>query len=185
MKIGLPSAVLAGAFAVAGVFTFAAGTVQAHGPTRQKITVSQEINAPAEKVWAVVGNFQDMSWHPAVAKTEGKGGNAANATRTLTLQGGGTIQELLGKHEPEKMSFHYYIEKVDVKVLPVTNYSSWLTVIPDGPGKSKVEWRGAFYRGYPNNNPPPELNDEAAIKAVTAVYKAGLEGLKKKMEGGS
>ena len=39
-----------------------------------------------------------------------------------------------------------------------------------------------LYRGYPNNDPPPEFNDEAAIKAVGEVYRAGLEGLKKKIE---
>ena len=44
-------------------------------------------------------------------------------------------------------------------------------------GGSLIEWRGAFYRGYPNNDPPPELNDEAAIAAVTGVYQAGLDAL--------
>ena len=41
-----------------------------------------------------------------------------------------------------------------------------------------------FYRGHPNNDPPPELNDEAAVKAVTGVYKAGLEALKAKVGAG-
>lgn len=54
--------------------------VQAHGPSRQKVVSKIEINAPVEKVWAVVGNFQDMSWHPAIAKTEGSGGNSDGAT---------------------------------------------------------------------------------------------------------
>ena len=35
-----------------------------------------------------------------------------------------------------------------------------------------------------NNDPPPELNDEAAKKAVTDVYRSGLDGLKKKIEAG-
>jgi hypothetical protein len=64
----------------------------------------------------------------------------------------------------------------------VTNYTSTIQVTPEG-NKSTVEWRGAFYRGYPNNNPPPDQNDEAAVKAVTGVYKAGLENLKKMAEG--
>src|SRR5690606_20998357 len=49
-------------------------SAMAHGPTRQKVTESVEIAAPADKVWAIVGNFQDVSWHPAFIKTEGKGG---------------------------------------------------------------------------------------------------------------
>ncbi len=163
-----------------------APSADAHGPTRKKITETIEINAPPEKVWAAIGDFQSMAWHPAVVSTEGQNGNAIDATRRLTLQGGGTIDEVLYKYEPAKMSYSYRITAVDVKVLPVTNYSSTITVLPGPDGKtSTVEWRGAFYRGYPNNDPPPELNDDAAIAAVTAVYKAGLEGLKKKIESGS
>jgi hypothetical protein len=158
----------------------------AHGPTRQKITETIEINAPPAKVWAAMGNFQDMSWHPAVQKTEGSEGNTPDkAKRVLTLGPGATIEEELYKYDPDGMSYSYRITSVDVKVLPVTNYSSTITVKPNGADKSIVEWRGAFYRGFPNNDPPPELNDEAAIAAVTGVYKAGLEALKKKLESGS
>ena len=95
----------------------------AHGPSRQKVTETVEINAPADKVWAVIGNFQDMSWHPAIAKLEGSGGNDANATRTLTLTSGGTIDEKLLSNDPAKKIYKYEITKVDPKVLPVNNYS--------------------------------------------------------------
>ncbi len=36
-------------------------TAIAHGPTRQKVTETVEINASPEKVWEIIGNFQDMS----------------------------------------------------------------------------------------------------------------------------
>jgi hypothetical protein len=163
----------------------------AHGPSRQKVTETIEINAPADKVWAVVGNFQDMSWAPAVAKTEGKGDNkpatGANndgATRTLTLKNGGVIQEMLDRYDPEDKSYSYEITKVDVKVLPVNDYSSKITVTADGDNKSTLEWHGAFYRGFMNNDPPPELNDEASAKAVSDLYKSTLAAVKAKIEGG-
>ncbi|MBY8975697.1 SRPBCC family protein [Rhodobacteraceae bacterium NNCM2] len=158
---------------------------EAHGPTRQKVTITREIAAPPEKVWERVGNFQDMSWLPPVFETTGQGGNEIDATRVLTLEkaDGPTIDEVLYKYSDEKRSYSYRITDVDVKVLPVTNYSSHLTVKDGENGGSLVEWRGAFYRGYPNNDPPEELNDEAAIKAVTAVYNAGLDALKAEMEG--
>ncbi|MBS7537472.1 SRPBCC family protein [Ancylobacter lacus] len=180
MKMSLISAALA----AAAVFGAASGA-DAHGPTRQKVSETIEINAAPEKVWAVVSNFQDGSWIPVVAKTEGTGGNAPGAKRTLTLKNDATVEEEVAKFEPEKMTLMYRIDKVDVKVLPVTNYSSWLIVTPADGGKSKVEWRGAFYRGYPNNDPPPELSDEAAVAAVTGLYKAGLENLKKQIEAGN
>ena len=48
------------------------------------------------------------------------------------------------------MSYSYRIDNVDVKVLPVNNYFATIAVLAASGGKSKVEWRGAFYRGYLN-----------------------------------
>lgn len=166
----------------AALMSFAPAQAQ-HAPTRQKVVETIEINAPADKVWAVIGNFQDMSWHPAFVKTAGTGGNDVNAKRTLTLGNGAKIEEQLNKYSGDAKSYAYEITNVDVKVVPVSGYSSSITVTGEG-DKSTVEWKGAFYRGHPNNDPPPELNDEAAVKAITGVYKAGLEALKKKFEGG-
>jgi hypothetical protein len=176
------------AIAIAIIASFPAVAL-AHGPSRQKVEESVEINAPVDKVWAVIGNFQDMSWVPAVAKTEGKGGNTPGmnndgATRTLTLKSGGKIEEMLDRYDADDRSYSYEMTKVDVKVFPVNDYSSKITVTADG-DKSKVEWHGAFYRGYMLNDPPPELNDEVALKAVTGLYKETLAALKKKIEGGS
>ena len=172
------------ALATAAALAVVSFSAEAHGPTRRKIQESVEINAPADKVWAVVGNFQDMSWLPPVEKTEGKGGNEAKATRTLTLKGGATVVEELSKYSADKKSYSYRIDKVDVKTLPVNDYSSTIEVEGDG-SKSKVTWKGAFYRGYMNNDPPPELNDEASKKAVQGLYRAGLDNLKSKVEKGS
>ncbi|WP_298922090.1 SRPBCC family protein [uncultured Roseobacter sp.] len=155
----------------------------AHGPTRQKVTLTTEVAADPAEVWEVVGNFQDMSWHPAVFSSTGENGNDIDATRVLTLGGadGPTISEILYKYSPDNMSYSYRITDVKVEVLPVTNYSSHLTVKPRDGGGAVIEWRGAFYRGYPNNDPPPELNDDAAIAAVTGVYQAGLDALVEKL----
>lgn len=166
--------------AFAGLLPVAAS---AHGPSRQKVTESVEINAPADKVWAVVGNFQDMNWTGIVTKTEGTGDNGPGAKRTLTTPNG-KIDENLLKYNADGKSYSYELPKSDPKVLPVSNYSSTITVTADG-DKSKVEWKGAFYRSYVNNDPPPEENDEAAVKAVTGLYQTALANLKKKVEGGS
>jgi Polyketide cyclase / dehydrase and lipid transport len=168
------------AIALIAAFPLAA---QAHGPTRQKVVQSIEINAPADKVWAVLGNFQDMGWHPAIAKTEGSGSNAAGAKRMLTLKSGGRIDEAMTAYNAEGKSLAYEITAVDVKTLPVSNYSASMRVTGDG-AKSTVEWKGAFYRGYVNNDPPPELSDEAAVAAVGSLFKAGLDALKAKLEAG-
>lgn len=166
-------------FLAAAVLAALPGIALAHGPSRQKVTLTADVAADPAAVWEAIGNFQDMSWHPAVFSTEGTGGNDIDATRHLVLgqDGGPTIDEVLYKYDAAKMTYSYRITDVLVEVLPVTNYSSHLTVKPRAAGGSTVEWRGAFYRGYPNNDPPPELNDEAAVAAVTGVYQAGLDAL--------
>ncbi len=173
-------------FLATGLVTGAAlallpGIALAHGPSRQKITVTAEVAADPAEVWAAIGDFQDLTWHPAVVSQTGAGGNDIDATRVLHLSEAGAdgpvIAEVLYKYDADKMTYSYRITDVAVEVLPVTNYSSHLTVKPREGGGSLVEWRGAFYRGYPNNDPPEDLNDEAAIAAVTAVYEAGLDAL--------
>jgi carbon monoxide dehydrogenase subunit G len=171
---------LAAAALIAGL----TGVADAHGPTRQKTQQTVEINAPADKVWAVAGDFQKPSWIPAVEKAEGQGGNEKDATRTLTLKGGGIVKEQLTKHDDAGKSFAFRITDVDVKVFPVSNFSSTFTVKGEG-DKSTVTWAAAFYRGYPNNDPPPELSDEAAKKAVDGFFRASLDALKEKVEKGS
>ncbi len=170
--------------AFGGLLLISATSVSAHGPTRQKVTEKIEIDASADKVWALISDFAGAaSWLPMVESSSGEGGNEPGATRTLVLKPGAEIKELLRKYDADKMMYSYRIpaKTHDVKILPVTNYSSTIRVASNGSG-STVTWKAGFYRGYPNNDPPKELNDEAAVAAVTGVYKAGLANLKKLAE---
>lgn len=165
---------------LASILLAASAPSQAHGPTRQKVSEKVTIEAPADAVWAKIKNFNALKdWHPAVADSPADKGNAEGSVRTVKLKDGGMLVETLEGYDDAKMKYNYRAK--DGGALPVTNYTSILSVVADG-GKSVVEWRGAFYRGYPNNDPPPDKNDEAAIKAVTGVYRDGLAHLKKMME---
>jgi hypothetical protein len=159
---------------------------RAHGPTRQKLELSVEVAAPPEKIWAVIGNFHDLSWVPAVAKVDGPGGNDPDtAKRNVTLKsGGGWTAEELSDYDAAKFTYGTFLPHVDTKVLPVADFSAHISVTPGAGGMSKVEWRSAFYRGFPNNNPPPELNEAAAVKAVTAFCQPALDGLKARFGAG-
>src|SRR5262249_55654101 len=96
------------------------------------------------------------------------------------LKDGGQLIETLENYNDAQKKYSYRAK--DGGALPVTNYTSTITVAADGADKATVEWRGAFYRGFPNNDPPPDRNDEAAVKAVTGVYQSGLANLKKLAE---
>lgn len=173
--------------AALGAVVALAGAAQAHGPARLKVELTEVLDATPAEVWAVIGKFDDMSWHPAVASTEmtPEGARADQpevSTRVLHLkadQGDPTITEKLMGIDPDKMSYKYMIEQVDVAVLPVTNYASTIQ-IKDKDGKAEVHWKGGFYRGYPNNDPPAGQTDEDAINAVTGIYQAGLDALAEK-----
>ena len=53
-------------------FFFLPAIAFAHGPTRQKVSLAVDVKAAPAEVWAVIGNFQDMSWHPAVTGSTGR-----------------------------------------------------------------------------------------------------------------
>ena len=163
---------LAACLAGAGLVPLA----QAHGPTRQKVVETITINAPAAAVWARIKDFSALkNWHPAVAESAADKGNAEGSVRIVKLKGGGQLEETLEAHDDAQMKYSYRAKNGGA--LPVTNYTSTLRVTASGNG-SQVEWRGAFYRGFPNNDPPPDQNDEAAVRAVTGVYQSGLAQLK-------
>lgn len=64
-----------------------------------------------------------------------------------------------------------------VPVLPVDNYAASIEVEPKG-DTSVVSWKAGYYRAYTNNNPPEEMNEEAANSAVSVMLNSGLENLK-------
>lgn len=176
------------------MLVFFAPIASAHGPVRQKAEEKITINAPAEKVWDIIKNYGDMSWHPDIFNTTVKGGNDKGAIRVLTLKDGATITEELKKYDDKKMSYAYKITDMSssksithagaeekVPALPVNDYAASIEVVSQG-GSTEVAWKAGYYRAYMNNNPPEEMNEEAANTAVKAVLETGLINLKKLAE---
>lgn len=150
--------VAAAALALAAGSAFAAG----------HLSVSREmtVDSPPDAVWQWIGPFNSLKdWHPAVADSTMNGdGKKAGTTRTLTLKGGGTIEEKLlksGKH-----SYNYAILQ---SPLPVKNYESKLSVSAAGQGKSKVKWSSTF-----DANGAP---DDKAKEVIGGVYDGGLKNV--------
>ncbi len=170
------------AWGAAAVVAFCVFAAEAHGPTRQKIVETVDIDRPVDKVWAIVRDFDSIAkWHPAVASSNADKGNEVESVRTLILKAPGDpkILEKLLSYDDVGHTYHYEITDVDVKVLPVGNYTSWMAVKDNGHGGSTLEWKAAFYRGDQRNDPAPELNDDAANAAVKGVFRPGLENVKK------
>lgn len=151
--------------------------------SNNKLNVQEKvvINAPADKVWQKINNFGDLgAWHPAVAKTEIKAGenNKVGAVRLLTLQDGGTIKETLTSYSGANMRYAYVINE---GVLPFSDYAAVIEVKPVQSG-TEVTWTGNFKRKDLSANPAKGQDDEAALNTAHAVYRGGLDNLKKIIE---
>lgn len=166
----------------------------AHGPTRQMVEEKVIINAPVDKVWAMVKDFSSIGeWHPAVKSVEMK--NDKTRVLTLNAEGNPTITEELDKTDEERKTLIYTIEDMSVVktitfnskdtpyyTLPVSTYKSWMYV-KEVDGGTEVKWRGKFYRSFMDNPPVPEGQaDQDAVDTITGVYTAGLENLKTMLE---
>ncbi len=154
--------------------------ILAHGPTRQKLKESVTINAKPEEVWNVIKDFGKIdSWHPSISKVESDG---KNRTIYYSPRNNTPIKQKLENYNAEKMMYKTSITEVDIKNFPVNTYTANISVKKNDDGTSTVFWKAAFYRAYVNNDPPPELNEAAAIKAVTEFFQAGLNNLKSTLE---
>ncbi len=118
----------------------------------------------ADVVWKKVGDFCGIaSWHPAIAKCELSHGKKI---RTLSLKGGGTIEERLLKWNNKGMNYTYTIVS---SPLPVTHYISTIKVVPDGSGSDAI-WTGKY-------KAKKGTSDADAKKAIDGIYKAGMDSL--------
>lgn len=145
-----------------------------------RVKESIEVNAPVDKVWAKIGSFGDLNWHPAIAKTAISSGenNVVGATRVLTLKDGGTIHEVLTGYDAAHHTMKYDITE---SVLPLRDYSATLSVQATG-DKTIITWRSMFKRLDPANPPKAGQDDQTARDTITHIFKTGLETIKKASE---
>lgn len=159
-----------------------AAPARAHGPTPQKAEAKVVVAATPDAVWKSAGDFAGIgAWHPMVKAVRAKGGNAAGAERVLVLEKG-EITDGLDDYDAAGRSLGWRLNTENVEALPVSFYTVTLTVSDAGGGGSEVVMAGRFYRADTSNFPPDELNDEAAVAAMTQFFEAGLAGLKAKAE---
>jgi hypothetical protein len=146
----------AATIAIATFAALAAGTAQAIEVHRMA-----SVEAAPDAVWAEIGGFCAIKdWHPAVENCE-ESQEGGVTFRTLTLTDGGTIKEKLV--EQTETSYTYEIVE---SPLPVQNYRSTISVMPEGDG-TMVDWRGTF--------DAKGVSDADAEATIAGIYKAGLD----------
>jgi len=146
---------------------------------------SIDIDAPADEVWAMIGDFGGIQrWAPGTESSRLilHSRNETGAIRLLRRRGDGTqVTEKLLDYDPDNRRMAYtYVDGV----VRASDYYSEVVVKDAGNGHSVVEWRGRFKRlAYWTDQPPQGQDDKSALDFLNGAYKSGLDNLKKVLEG--
>ena len=156
-------------------------TTNSHGPSRQKVKHSVEINAQMDSVWSIVSDFKNFRWNSDLKSVNAKS-NEIGSERILSFVDGSLVTQKLEKVDNAKKMVGWRVVKTDNKALPVNSYSAKILIKEKSPETVEVTYKAGFYRGFMGNDPPEELNDTNSKKKVSEFIMKSLNGLKEIVE---
>lgn len=143
-----------------------------------RIFKSTVIDAPLERVWALLRDFNGHDrWHPAVAQSEIEGGLRADqvgCVRRFRLRrpdggDGGMLREQLLALSDEQHSFTYCILAAP---LPLDEYVATVSLKPVTDGERTLWcWESEF-------EPPPARAGELSELVAEGIYQAGFDAVR-------
>jgi Polyketide cyclase / dehydrase and lipid transport len=138
-----------------------------------KVYTSSVLNAPADKVWSEIRDFNGLpSWHPAIKDSyieHRLPSDKVGCIRNFTLKAGGRIRERLLALSDFDYSVTYAILE---SPMGVANYVATLKLTPITDGnRTFAEWTAEF-------DCAPERAKELAQNIGQGVFQGGFEALK-------
>ena len=144
-----------------------------------KVFTSSVIDAPAERVWSVIRDFNALpAWHPSIADSRIEGNQPSDKVgciRNFNLKGGGNIREQL-----LALSDYDYVCTYAILVSPmgVENYIATLKLMPITDGhRTYAEWSAEF-------DCPPDREKKLAEDIGQGVFQSGFDALKRRFPAG-
>jgi hypothetical protein len=139
---------------------------------RVSVEASRIINAPAERLWAEVANFNNVAaWHPDVTESHlqdaGASGSNPGEVRVIKLQNGTVLRERLVAIEPEVHRYEYSV--LDGQ-LPLKDHISSVSMRAIDVRRTEVIWKASF-------EPAGAPADALADGVRSGVMDLGLQGL--------
>jgi len=140
-----------------------------------KVYVSSVVAAPADRVWAVLRDFNGLpNWHPGIADSRIEDGRAADrvgSVRHFHTRDGGTIRERLLALSDYDYSCTYSIL---ASPMGVENYVATLKVTPITDGnRSFLEWQAEF-------DCDPSREEDLLATIGQGVFQGGFDALKQR-----
>lgn len=102
------------------------------------VSRSEPVDAPADAVWALVGDFADDSWTGVAITCDGAG---AGAVRTVAMPTGDVV-ERCDRHDDDARSLAYTV--LAGNPFPVASCSGVIEVVDRGSARSEVRWQIAY-----------------------------------------
>lgn len=146
----------------------------------QKVVRSAVIDAPIERVWAVLRDFNSHDrWHSAIASSHiegGERGDQVGCVRSFTLKDGNRVREqLLTLSDTEHKSTYCIVEAS----LPLQRYVATVSLKPVTDGNRTFwHWESSFAT-------PPGMERELRDTVAQGVYETGFEDLRRYLRGGA
>ena len=140
----------------------------------QRVVRSTIIDAPIERVWAVLRDFNSHDqWHDVVAQSRIEGADRSDqvgCVRSFTLKDGNRVREqLLTLSDSEHRSTYCIVEAT----LPLQRYVATITLKPVTDGQRTFwHWESTFAT-------PPGMERELRDVVAQGVYEAGFENLRR------
>jgi NADPH:quinone reductase len=144
-----------------------------------RVTRSTVINAPIDRVWSVLRDFNSHTeWHPAIAESEiehGEPSDRIGCVRRFRLQDGARVREQLLALSDRDHRLTYCILNADI---PLENYVATVQLKPvtDGDG-TYWHWQSTFRASRGREQ-------ELADMVGNGVYEAGFAGVAKMLAAG-
>ncbi len=146
----------------------------------QKVVRSTVIDAPIERVWAVLRDFNSHDqWHEVVDTSEiedGKPSDRVGCIRNFTLRDGNHIREMLLSLSDQDYVSTYTIVEATV---PLQRYVATITLKPITDGQRTFwHWASSFAT-------PPGMEAQLRDMVAHGVYEAGFVNLKRHLQLGN
>lgn len=144
------------------------------------VTISSVIEAPIEKVWALIRDFNGLpSWHPRMVEShieDGKAATEIGCVRNFKTATGATVRERLVAFSDDDRMVTYSIIG---HPMPITNHSSTLRLerVTDG-DRTYAVWTAEF-------DAPADQAEAMAKGMGENVFQGGFNALKAHFAGQS
>jgi hypothetical protein len=137
-----------------------------------KVALKQRLNAPADKVWELVGGFNNLPEFDPTSRWSIL--ESGGRDRRVGVTGGGEIVERLLHFDERAHAYSYTITELIGLEFPFTNYLSTVSVAEDRPDQSCVlHWEGS-------GDPLPGKTDKDVETELTAIYEGIFGELRKR-----